>query len=590
MTTNDNLPHWNLSLLYEADSPELARDTGETLALTERFLRWRDKARRGDVTKEEFRLMLDEYVRIREREIRLSSYAGLAFAQDTQDQKILSFQGKLEEILAEVGNKTLFFVFFWQSLEDDESERLSEGLPAHRHWLKRLRTNKPHTLSEPEERIISLKDITGRDAVTTLYDTITGRYKFRSHFDPSRKGKELSREELSVYFRSPDPKTREEAYKEFYRVYGGDGPLIAQIFQAISRDWRIENVNLRGYPHPQAARNNRNDLPGEVVESLLSVSKSEAPRIFGAYFKKKRELLKLETFRRYDLYAPYSGADEEEVPFDAALNLVKEAFSELSPDLAKLAMSVNESEHLSARLLPNKRSGAFCCSVLPEDCPWVLMSYKGRRQDVFTLAHELGHASHSLLAKDKGVMEFEATLPLAETASTFGEMLLAKKYLDGSAGVDGGRDVLFHVLDDAYATVGRQAFFALFEIEAHDMVFRGATADELSRAYLKNLETQFGDSMTVGGEFAWEWTCIPHFFQSPFYVYAYTFGQLLVYSLWNVFEKEGKAFAPKLIRILSLGSSASPADILASAGVGPLNDEFWAGGYGVIERFLNALS
>jgi oligoendopeptidase F len=182
------------------------------------------------------------------------------------------------------------------------------------------------------------------------------------------------------------------------------------------------------------------------------------------------------------------------------------------------------------------------------------MSYKGKRQDAFTLAHELGHAVHSLLAKDQGLFEFEATLPLAETASTFAEMLLAKRYLNKTKDEEGRKGVLLDMLDDAYAVVGRQAFFALFEIEAHDLVEKGATPEELSKAYFANLKAQFGDSLELSEVFSWEWAAIPHFFHVPFYVYAYTFGQLLVYSLWNVYEKEGASFAPRLMQILSKGS------------------------------------
>jgi oligoendopeptidase F len=282
-------------------------------------------------------------------------------------------------------------------------------------------------------------------------------------------------------------------------------------------------------------------------------------------------------------------ADDEEISFEDALQEVKEAFTAFSPELATAAMSVYECKHLSAKKLPNKESGAYCASLSPEDAPWVLLTYKGKRQDVFTLAHELGHAAHSILASPHGIFQFHAALPLAETASTFGEMLLAKRFQDKIQDKNHKRDLSFHLLDDAYATVGRQAFFSLFESQAHDLVREGATAEEISLEYFKNLKEQFGDSVEVGEEFQWEWTSIPHFFHTPFYVYAYSFGQLLVYSLFRLYEVEGDSFVPKFLSILSKGGSESPTDILKSAGLGPLNDEFWRGGFKVIEGFLEEL-
>jgi oligoendopeptidase F len=258
--------------------------------------------------------------------------------------------------------------------------------------------------------------------------------------------------------------------------------------------------------------------------------------------------------------------------------------------MADLAAKVNKASRLTARIMPGKRGGAFCSSILPREIPWVLMSYNGRLQDVFTLAHELGHAVHSQLASSEGVFQFQAALPMAETASTFSEMLLAQRLLAGKSTGPGHRAGLrCHILDDAYATVSRQAFFALFEVEAHAMIAEGATPDELSDAYIKNLARQFGDRVEVPEEFRWEWAAIPHFFHTPFYVYAYTFGQLLVFSLWRLYEKEGPPFADRLIRILSKGGGAPPAEILAAAGVGPLDDRFWQGGFQVIGDFVEAL-
>jgi oligoendopeptidase F len=217
------------------------------------------------------------------------------------------------------------------------------------------------------------------------------------------------------------------------------------------------------------------------------------------------------------------------------------------------------------------------------------MTYKGRRQDIFTLAHELGHAAHSQLAAGQGILQYHSALPLAETASTFGEMLLASRFRRETPDKALKRDLMFHLLDGAYATVARQAYFSLFEVDAHRMANEGATTDEISDVYYQNLVSQFGDSIELSPEFSQEWVCIPHFFHTPFYVYAYTFGQLLVYSLYRIYETEGEAFVPRFLKILGKGGGASPVDILKDAGVGPLNDDFWRGGFKVIEGFMDDL-
>jgi oligoendopeptidase F len=238
---------------------------------------------------------------------------------------------------------------------------------------------------------------------------------------------------------------------------------------------------------------------------------------------------------------------------------------------------------------PNKRSGAFCYAVLPELAPWVLTNFSGRGRDVSTLAHELGHAIHAVLAADHSVLTFDAADPLAETASVFGEMLLSEKLLAAEQDPAVRRDMLAAMVDDAYVTVQRQAYLTLFEQKAHRLFVEGKTADELAEHYWENLTEQFGDAVELSDEFRWEWTLVPHIYHTPFYTYAYSFAQLLVLALYQCYCLEGEAFKPKYLKILSYGGSASPATILAEAGFDMASRDFWQGGFDYIASLIERL-
>ena len=586
--TSDNMekieiPVWNLDQLYPIGGPELEADLAALKDQTRKFTTWRARLQSGPPSPLEFRELVTELAALNRLAHRLSGFAHLAFAQDTQDQKAQVLMARMNEEMADLENDLLFFEIWWKELDGEFAAPLASALADFAYWLERTRAFRPHTLPEPEERIINLKNTTGGDALIALYDSLTNRYRFR----PPGGGAEVGRDELMVHVRDADPAVRAEAYRELYRVFGADGPILGQMYQTAVRDWRVENLRLRRYGSPIEVRHKANDLPEAAVAALLRTVRERAG-LFGDFFRLKARVLGLSKFRRYDLYAPLV-EDRERVDFQTGFEEVLAAFGDFSPRFKSLAARVAQDGRFHARPRPGKQGGAFCYSMLPGDTPWVLMTYNGRRQDLFTLAHELGHAVHSQLAGDHNIFHFHATLPLAETASTFAEMLLAGR-LKSRAGSERERaDLIFHLLDDAYATIGRQAFFALFEIKAHELTEQGATAQDLAEAYMENLAEQFGEAVEVSPEFRWEWVSIPHFFHTPFYVYAYSFGQLLVYSLWRRYEKEGAAFAPRLTDLLSRGGSAAPEKILADSGLGPLDETFWQSGFEVIEGFLEEL-
>ncbi len=576
---------WSLSDLFPAqDSPEMKAGFDELDNKVVEFEAMRPSLS-PEMPEAAFLKVIDLLEAISRLANRIADFAYLSFNADTQDQVIQAFQSDVESRMAVIANRTLFFSLWWKSLEETAVERLMAASGDYRYWLEEMRHFKPHTLTEPEEKIINIKDVTGSIAIVNLYNTLTNRYVF--HLEVDGEIKELTRGELMVFVRSYDPALRAAAYQELYRVYGQDGAILGQMYQTLVRDWHNENLDMRHFANPLAVRNLANDIPDDVVDTLLRVCQGNIS-VFQRFFHLKAHWLGMERLRRYDIYAPVVKT-EKKYEFGQAADMVFDAFQLFEPRVANLARRVLDQNHLDSEIRRGKISGAFCSTVAPDITPWVLVNYQGKPDDVATLAHELGHAVHSQLSAEHSLFTFHSSLPLAETASTFGEMMLVDHLLATESDASVRQTLLFRQVDDAYATVMRQAQFALFERQAHDMVQQGATGDDLSGAYLNNLHHQFGDVMEVSDEFRWEWVSIPHIYHTPFYVYAYTFGQLLVLSLYQQFKAEGEAFKPRYLRLLAAGGSKSPEKILSDAGVNMHSASFWQGGFDVIRGLIEQL-
>jgi oligoendopeptidase F len=576
---------WSLADLYPAlGSAEIEQAIQEAHQLTEALEAKRPQLA-PDISGEAFLSLWQTYERWERHLSRLQAFGYLSFAADTQDQRVQSYLARARQLAADLDNRTLFLKLWWKELDDT----VAAGLLAHagefRYWLESLRRERPYTLSESEEQIINLKDVNGSQALLTLYQSITNRYTFRLDIDG--ESREVTRGELQVNYRDADPELRAAAYQELYRVYAQDAPILGQIYQYRVRDWRSESVDLRSFASPIAVRNLANDIPDEVVETLLDVCRANS-RLFHRYFQLKARWLGVERLRRYDLYAPVVVSDKE-YSFNEGVHLVLDSLRDFDPGVAALARRVFDEDHIDSEVRKGKTSGAFCATVTPDLTPWVLQSYQGRPDDVATLAHELGHAIHSLLASHHNTLIQHASLPLAETASTFAEMLLIDRILADDPDPAVERDLLFRQMDDAYATIMRQAYFALFEREAHKRVHQGAVIDELSELYLEQLREQFGDSLELSDDFRYEWLVIPHIFNTPFYVYAYSFGQLLVLSLYRQYRQEGEQFKPRYLEILAAGGSDSPETILQRAGIDMRSAAFWQGGFDVVADLLARL-
>lgn len=576
---------WNLNDLFPShDSPEMQRAFAELEAKTTAFEAVRAELS-PDLSTARFLEMLRQLEALHHLGYRIHGFASLQFAADTQNQAAQTFLAQVQQLMAEVENRVLFFSLWWKALDEAHAAPLLAQAGDYRYWLEEMRHFKPHTLSEPEEKIINLKNATGVQALNNLYDTITNRYVFKLVVDGEEKS--LTRGELAVYVRHHDAALRAAAYQELYRVYGQDGPILGQMYQTLVRDWGNEQVKLRRFATPIAARNLINDIPDEVVDTLLEVCRRNAI-LFQRFFRLKARLLGMPRLRRYDIYAPIAKS-EKTYAYNAAVEMVLDSFARFEPRLGQLAQRVFDETHIDSQVRPGKRSGAFCATIVPDLTPWVLLNYQARAEDVATMAHELGHAIHALLAAHHTLFTQHACLPLAETASTFGEMMLIDRLLEEETDEAVRRDLLFRQMDDAYATILRQAYFALFERQAHAMIVEGASVDDLCRAYFENLQEQFGDAVEISDEFRWEWVSIPHIFEVPFYVYAYAFGQLLVLSLYQQYKREGDAFKPRYLKILEAGGSEAPLRVLSAAGVDVYQEAFWQGGFQVLEELLEQL-
>lgn len=582
--TREFADHWDLSHLVADPVTQFDR---YLKGLDEQVSRF--EAAREDLAatmpEQAFLDLLTLLERITGESTRLEAYAYLWFSEDTKQLQARSFKTTVEERLTALRNRLLFFDLWWQSVDGPNAERLMARSGDFRYHLETIRRFKPHTLSEPEEKIINVKNITGRSAVHQIYDVVTNGFTFTLRV--GGKKKTMNREALTAYLRSPKGAVREAAYREMYRVYDAHQDLLGELYKTLVGDWKAENLQLRHFTTPLASRNLSNDIPDRAVDALLSVCMNNAP-IFQRYFGLKARLCRIKTMNRYHIYAPHR-ADQKTYRYADAVRMVLDAYHGFSPHLAELAQRVFADRHIDARTKQGKMGGAYCYSVTPGLTPYVLLNFTGEARDIATMAHELGHAVHGMMAEQHSLFTFHSALPLAETASVFGERILSDALMASETSTAVKQSLLIDQLDDIYATVMRQAYFVAFERTAHDMLAHGATTTDLAKTYLTLLRQQFGTSLRVPQEFQWEWLTIPHIYASPFYCYAYSFGNLLVLALYRMYQEQGKTFVPKYLDLLAAGGSKAPQAILSEVGVDMNSDAFWQSGFDAISGMVDQL-
>jgi oligoendopeptidase F len=448
-----------------------------------------------------------------------------------------------------------------------------------------------YSLSEAEEKIITSMEVTGTNALVKIYDRLTNSFEFEFNKGSGKKKiKKLykNKEKLLSLVRSPRPEDRESAYRALWRPYEKNRGVLGDIYQNIAIQWYDENVILRGFKSAISVRNVSNNLDDSTVDILLSVCKNNS-KIFQDYFTEKAKIMGMRKLRRYDLYAPLSHKSQRQFKYENAIAIILKTFDDFHPTFRRYLKRLVIENHIDSEIRIGKVSGAFCYSVSPKRTPYVLLNFDGKTRDVSTMAHEFGHAIHSMAASDKSILVSHAPLPLAETASVFAEMLLNDK-LTEELNKQERKILLAEQIDDFYATTIRQAYFTLFEIEAHHLFAeKNSNVDEVCDVYLQNLREQFGDALSISEKFKYEWLYIPHFYHTPFYCYAYSFGNLLVLSLYQQYKKEGRSFIPKYIRILSSGGSEKPEKLLNAEGIDISKESFWQQGFNLIREKIQVL-
>lgn len=523
----------------------------------------------------------------------VNSFAQLKYAADTSSNEAASLVLQTEKLSSEISNKILFFdLWFKKELDENNAQRLIESTsPVYREFLKHKRLLARYSLNESEEKIINTLEVTGPSALVKIYDRMTNNFEFTMI---RKRGKKkvirifTNKEKLISLIRSPKAKEREFAYKALFKTYEKNSGVLGEIYQNLVTQWKDENISIRGFKSPISVRNIYNNIDDTTIETLLSVCRKNV-NMFHDYFKEKAKLIGVKKLRRYDLYAPISSKNTQKFSFKNATKLVLDTFNRFDSRFGTYMERLFKENHIDSEIRNAKTGGAFCYTVSPRRTPYVLLNFNGMMRDVSTMAHEFGHAIHSMFAYDKPILVSHAPLPLAETASVFGEMLLNEeiyKKLDREK----KKIFLAEQIDDMYATIIRQAFFTIFEIEAHkNIVEQNVTTDNISEYYVNNLKAQFGDSIHISNDFRWEWLYIPHFFHTPFYCYAYSFGNLLVLSLYQQYLEDGNSFISKYIKILSAGGSEKPEALLSESGFNISDSSFWQQGFDLIKMKINKL-
>ena len=584
-TEHGQAVRWDLSDLFSGiDDPRIAETLDLVQARAERFQReYKGKIDPPSVRTLTADLLLSAIQELEAIDLAAAkpgAFAALHFSADTGDAARGAFLQRMREKATELSLLTLFFGLELAAVPDDIMEPLlaSDLLSPYVHYIRRVRLRRDHVLSEPEERILEETANTGLRSWTRLFDELTSNAVF------NLDGQELTQSQVLTRLYAADRETRRAAAASFSTGLKASVRPTTFIFNTLLADKNIRD-RLRNYDYAEQSRHMSNELPRETVDLVVDTVVSHYG-IVSRYYDTKRQILGLDRLTHYDRYAPLFpfGHDME---FGAARDLVLDAFGEFSPVVRDAAQEFFDKGWIDAAPVKGKQGGAYCSYITPDLHPYVFMSYHGKMKDVMTLAHELGHGVHASLSRGQSYYNFHGTLPLAELASTFGECLVFDK-VTSAAPLQDKLALYADKIEGAIATISRQSAMYRFEqaIHRHRREIGELRTEDFCDYWQSEVQAMFGDSVILEDEHRYWWSYIPHFIRTPFYVYAYSFGELLALSLYSRSRSEGPGFADRYIGMLQAGGSVTPQELIAKVGV-DLNDPlFWRGGVAVLEGLV----
>lgn len=580
-----DLPVWDLADLYPApDAPELDQDLENARKAAEAFA----VAYRGNVAGLDafaFAEAIRSYEDLLQTLHRIGSYAQLLYAANVSDPETGRFYQTIHETVTDISTETLFFTLEINRLEGAALDSLMTHANVARYgpWLRDVRMFRDHELSDELEQVLHQKSVTGRSAWSRLFDETMA--DMRIDVD----GESLTLADTLNQLSDTDGAKRKSAAKSLGGQLSGQVRLFALITNTLAKDKEIED-RLRAYTSPMASRNLANQVEDEVINALVSAVKSAYPDLSHRYYAMKAAWFGVDKLDYWDRNAPLPDQAERQYSWGEAKTTVLDAYGRFEPELARIAETFFERNWIDAALRPGKDSGAFSHPTVPSVHPYILMNYHGRSRDVMTLAHELGHGVHQVLSGPRGALMSDTPLTLAETASVFGEMLTFQSMLENETDTNTRRIMIAGKVEDMMNTVVRQIAFHEFELMVHDERQHGElTADRLGDIWMQIQSDSLGPAFRFDDNYRHFWAYIPHFIHSPFYVYAYAFGDCLVNSLYDVFQGGHDGFQGKYLDMLRAGGTLRHRELLAPFGLDAGDPAFWNRGLSVISGLIDQL-